>query len=251
MGHNGVNLNAGVQGFVQSMQDLKSEGVDNGVKLYAQPLKDENGNVQIDQETGNVKYNTYTSDNKKSWKWGATKNRKTKSDNAMKAFTSFINKVGVQHNLNKEVRISANALVASIFRDPDNAVSNMHKLANLLEDATGINPWRTEMRANQQANDMQVENHQLWQAMQNGDKGLLNPKSDFAKAIKKPVIPQTNKTQQNSNGLPKIFDINKDLGVEENKSNKTRPYQYNQRVYQYEPQSESNQIPPTFNNEEY
>ena len=222
MGHNGVNLNNGVQGFVQSMQDLKSKEVENGVKLYAQPLTDKDGKAVIDEQTGLPKYNTYTSNNKKSWRWGAAKKRQTKSDNAMKAFTNFVNKACINHNLSKDVRISANALVASIFRDPGNAVTNMRKLANLLEDASGINPWKTEMRNNQAKNDVDVEHHQLWEAMQNGEKGLLNPKSDYAKSIMRPVLPQPNIKQKSASY--KVVDLEKDLFVQKK----------NNQIYQHE-----------------
>ena len=211
MGHNGINLSGGVSGFTQSMHNLKKNGVENGVKIYAKPLTDKNGNIQTDDQ-GFVKYNTYSSDNSKGFWFGSTKRQQNKTDNAMKALTDFVNKMATKHNMSKDDRISANALVASVFLDSKNAVSNLNKLANLLEDASGTAQWKTNMRANETAKQTKQEYIDISQGMMTGQKGLLNPKSDFAKAIKTNVMPQDDEPKKKVKHETRVLDLTAELG---------------------------------------
>lgn len=200
MGHVSINLNGGVSGFKDSMQDLKSRGIESGVKIHATTTT----------ENGKTTYHTYSSDNRKGHWWGSSKRRQQKADNAMAALTQFVSDMATKHNFSDSDRLSANAMVASVFRDPKNAVRNLHTLANHLENAAGTAPWRTQMRANEATKQTQMEFNQISQGIQNGQKGLLNPKSDFAKAMSKNVMPDAPKTPK----APfKVLNLEDELGA--------------------------------------
>lgn len=180
MGRSSIDLNRGVSGFVQSMQDLKSRGIDSCVKIHAtKTVRD-----------GQTTYHTYSSTNAKGFWPGSKARRQKKADDAMAALTAFVKDMARKHNFSESDRTTAYAMVASVFRDPDNAVKNLNKLASHLEDCAGTVPWRTNMRANDATNQTEMEFHQISQGIRNGQKGLLNPRSDFAKSMKTNVMPE-------------------------------------------------------------
>jgi len=187
MGHSSINLQGGVSGFAQSLQNMKAKGMDSGVKIHATPIKI-NGQVQKDS-AGNIKYHTYSSNNSKGIWPGSSKKREQKVKNAQAQLTKFVQDMANQHQLSKDDRISAQVLVADVFINPDNAAQSLQKLSNLLEDASGSAAWKTKMRANESKKQVDHEFREISQGIATGQKGLLNPKSDFAKSMKQNVLP--------------------------------------------------------------
>jgi len=208
MGHSGINLQGGISGFAQSVQQLKSKGMDKDVKFYATPVKSR-GKVQKD-ENGNIKYSIYAS-NKSKGKWpGAESRQNRKAEMGSRLLTDFLNKMQVEHNLDKKTMMDANILVAKIGVNRQHVAKDLKDLADLLENATGVNPWKARMKDNEAKKQVQQEYRQITQGMKSGQKGLLNPKSDFAKAIKQNVMPVSSQPPA-SKGI-KTLNLEDELG---------------------------------------
>ncbi len=200
--HNGINLSS-AQSFVESVNTMRQSDSPKNVKIYA---KEVNGKVE-----------TYASDNKKGWFAG--KRQAKKSAAAKSALAAFVKIVGGQH-LTKDEMITANVLVASIFIDSDHSFDNLQKLSNLLENAAGIEPKQNNSGDLRHEVDEEAEMQELYNALESGEKGLLNPKSDFTKSITKSIVPKS-KTQQKT-GLD-YFSF-KELEDPQSKKSSSKPH---------------------------